>query len=148
MIEVRDNKLEMKGNKHQLITEFALIARHLVKDFDFTEHDFEFIHETAFLSEEQLAEKAKDGIKNMVGGFDEAVIKQFKEFMDKEDCENCSSSDKCPMKDLYDDVLAGKANGLDILKATMSVNKGTDTHKDIHKDNPNDLFGDMFKDLL
>lgn len=148
MIEMREHKLEIEGSRAQLVTEFASIARHLVKDFDFTEKDFAFVHEIAFLSEEQLAERAKNALNNMVGDFDEAVIKQFKEFMNKEDCENCSSSDKCPMKDLYDAVLAGKANGLDILKATMSINKETDTHKDIHKDKPNDLFGDMFKDLL
>lgn len=147
MIEMRENKLEIKGSRAQLITEFASIARHLVKDFDFTEKDFEFVHEIAFLSDEQLAERAKNSLNTMVGDFDEAVIKQFKEFMNKEDCENCSSSDKCPMKDLYDDVLAGKASGLDILKATMSMNE-TDTHKDIHKDKPNDLFGSMFNDLL
>lgn len=52
------------------------------------------------------------------------------------------------MKDLYDDVLTGKANGLDILNATMSINKESDIHKDIHKDKPNDLFGSMFNDLL
>lgn len=148
MIELRENKLEIKGSRAKLITEFASIARHLVKDFDFTEHDFEFVHEIAFLSDEQLAKKAKDSLNSMTSDFDEAVIKQFKEFMNKEDCDNCPSNGKCPMKDLYDDVLAGKANGLDILKATMSINKESDTHKDIHKDKPNDLFGDMFKDLL
>ena len=146
MIEMRENKLEIKGSRTQLITEFASIARHLVKDFDFTERDFEYVHEIAFLSDEQLAEKAKNTLNSMTSGFDEEIIKKFKEFMNAEDCENCSSSDKCPMKSLYDDVLAGKANGLDIIKATMSM-KETDTHKDIHKDKPNDLFGDMFNDL-
>jgi len=147
MIEMNENKLEIKGNRAQLVSEFASIARHLVRDFDFTEKDFEFVHKIAFLSDEQLAEKAKDALNNMVGDFGEAIIKQFKKFMDTEDCDNCPSSDKCLMKDLYDDVLAGKANGLDILKATMSM-KEADTHKDIHKDKPDDLFGNMFNDLL
>lgn len=144
---MRKGKLEIEGSRAQLVTEFASIARHLVKDFNFDEHDFEFVHEIAFLSDEQLAEKAKNTLNDMTSGFDEAIIEKFKVFINAEDCDNCPSSDKCLMKNLYDDVLAGKANGLDIIKATMSM-KETDTHKDIHKEKPNDLFGDMFKDLL
>ena len=158
MINIDREEIELSGGKIQVVSEVIVVLRAIKSRYKLTDKEMSHIFEVAMYSQEELTQKTIEIAKKQLDIMEKSIIESFTDFMEKqEDCDNCHVSEKCPMKELYDDVKSGKAGANEIMEFTMSSHEVMKADKEYQKykkskkssdDDADDILKQIFKDLM
>ena len=153
MIKVDKSTVTSEGTYIDILTETTLIIKHIIKHYDISKRQIEDMVKYAFMSKEELRNEANNKLARLarLSGFDsDDLMEAIGEFLETEDCENCSKKDTCELTDFIKKVKNHDASFTDILEF-FSKYSATHNDNDPRNDSRNDSddnFLNIFKDLL
>ncbi len=99
MIFVDETVAKFDGDKATILAEITIALRHVVKEYGMSEEEMQMITNLAKLSDTEIRDRAlresKQFFESNIDVVEETLVKDFMEFMEHEDCENCNAVNKC-----------------------------------------------------